>query len=737
MARAGSGRSGFAADRASRGSRPSSAAPPTGDHNHLEARAFAAFQQGNLPEAEAIYRQLIAAGSRNPSVYSNLAAICGMSARSSEVPPLLETALRLDPSHADSHNNLGIARLDQGDLDGARRAFGDALRLRPDFADAHSNLGIVLHQLGLQQEAILSFQRALTLQPGLADAHNNLGIALQEQGELDAAIEAYGRAIALKPTLADAYSNLGNTRKERGDLAEAVAAYRTALRLDADLPEAHWGLAVSLLLEGDYRQGWHHYGWRSRRRIDPLLPHAEPRARRWNGEPLAAGSRLLLVSEQGLGDTLQFMRYAIALRHQGLDVSLCAPKRLHSLIRASGLDASPLAPDQAGGVNEGLWVPLLSVPGHLGVHPGRPLIRDPYIRAAPARIRHWAGLLAGERRPIVALNWQGNPDTEKHELKGRSLPLEALAPIARLSEVSLLAIQKGFGSEQLPGCSFRDRFVTCQPRVDEALDFHETAAILANCDLVITSDTAIAHLAGGMGRPTWLLLTAIPEWRWGLEGERSFWYPSMRLFRQRRAGDWGELIERVVTALRAIATAQPSGLGVVKREGEMGAERIGPMRRSDRPRLAAPLALSELIDRITRLELELEAGAPATRDRSRDELAELQALLKDLPRAPEAEAFGRLRQLNRDLLKIRAALADHEQRRDFGEVFVRLARSRLQQEERLEAIKAGIDGRCADPSFGGAVRRPEGPCPAFTTCPAGQGAAPTAGPTGEPTQGRP
>ena len=233
----------------------------------------------------------------------------------------------------------------------------------------------------------------------------------------------------------------------------------------------------------------------------------------------------------------------------GLSISLCAQAKLHSLIQASGIDPSPLTPEKANQVNEGQWIPLLSVPRYLEVSPSNPVINKPYIKTTQALTSKWADILGTKQNPIVGINWQGNPKTEKTGLQGRSLALETFAPVANCSHISLLSLQKGFGSEQLETCSFKDRFVNCQDQVDETWDFLETAAIIANCDLVITCDTSMAHLAGGMGKTTWLLLHKVPDWRWGLEGDTTFWYPSLRLFRQKEQGEWAEVMERVSEAL--------------------------------------------------------------------------------------------------------------------------------------------------------------------------------------------
>ncbi|MFM7264493.1 MAG: glycosyltransferase family 9 protein, partial [Cyanobium sp.] len=221
------------------------------------------------------------------------------------------------------------------------------------------------------------------------------------------------------------------------------------------------------------------------------------------------------------------------------------------LLVASGLESEPLSPAQGQAWREP-WLPLLSLPGLLGVGPEQPLVPAPYLQVPESLVETWRQRLAGERRPLLALHWQGNPDHERRHARGRSLPLEAFAPLAERSGASFLSLQKGPGSEQLAACSFRHRFVAAQEAIDQSWDFLETAAILAACDHLICADSAVAHLAGGLGHPTALLLKTNPDWRWGLEGERSFWYaPSLRLFRQLRRGDWHEVVGRVAATLAA------------------------------------------------------------------------------------------------------------------------------------------------------------------------------------------
>ncbi len=505
--------------------------------------------QGKLQEAEAIYRDLIAAGTRNHIAYGNLAALCGMQGRFDELLELLKKALQLNPNYPEAHYNLGNALKDKGDLSAAITSYNTALQLKPNYPEAHNNLGNVLKDKGDLSAAIASYNTALQLNPSFPDAHNNLGNALQDKGDLTAAIASYNAALQLNPNFSDAHNNLGNALKDKGDLAAAIASYNTALQLKPNYPEAHWNSSLAMLLGGDYKKGWERFAWREKQ--EGFQPHALPKCDQWSGDlALKTTSHLILVTEQGLGDTLHFMRYAIALCNEGISVSLCAQPKLHRLIKASGIDSSPLTPEQANQNSDGQWIPLLSVPKYLEVSPQNPIITQPYIKTTEELNSKWKKILSNEKRAIIGINWQGNPSHEQTGLRGRSLALETFSPIAQQTNTSLLSLQKGFGSEQLETCSFKDRFVSCQDQINDTWDFLETAAIIANCDLVITSDTSVAHLAGGMGKTTWLLLKKVPEWRWGLEGDTTFWYPSMRLFRQRERGNWNEVLERVAEALQ-------------------------------------------------------------------------------------------------------------------------------------------------------------------------------------------
>ncbi|MEB3165182.1 MAG: tetratricopeptide repeat protein [Cyanobacteriota bacterium] len=612
------------------------------DHSALEDHAIRLIQQGEYQQAEAVYRQLIGAGTTNHIAYVNLAAICGMQGRFDEVIGLLSHALQLRPDCPETHGNLGIALKNEGNLEAAISTYRTALRLRPDYPETHYNLGIAL--------------------------------------------------------------------KDTGDIKAALASYRKALQLQPDYAEAHFNLAQTLFLSGDYKAGWQEYEWRHKKPRQRSQLHARPSRPLWQGGQLEPHSSLLLVSEIGLGDTLLFMRYIPWLRDQGVDVQLCAQPKLHDLIRTSGIHPAPLTPAEADAISQGQWLPLLSLPGHLGVSPDNPIVRPPYIRPSDALVSAWRDRLASETRPIIGLCWQGNPDHETGSMKGRSLPLETFATIAEATDASLLSLQTGFGSEQLAACSFRDRFVSCQQTISDSWGFLDTAAIIANCDLVISSDTAIAHLAGGMGRPTWLLLKQVPEWRWGLQGEDSFWYPSMRLFRQRERGNWEEVLQRVAEALQdhVTVTAADRGAAGSNAEGSIatgpettGTETAGTETAVDAPGatggppasqlIQAAISLGDLIDKITTLQIKRQHCRGAALRQLQSELAALEASLESADCAMDATVMPALKAVNIRRRQLETAIRAKERDQDFGDDFIRLARCLYQENDRRAAIKQHIN----------------------------------------------
>ncbi|WP_269603978.1 tetratricopeptide repeat protein [Prochlorococcus marinus] len=506
---------------------------------------------GKLQEAELSLRKAIVLNPDFAMAHSNLGNILKDLGKLQEAELSLRKAIVLNPDFADAHYNLGIILSDLGKLQEAELSTRKAIELNPDFAEAHSNLGNILDDLGKLQEAELSLRKAIELNPDFAEAHSNLGNILDDLGKLQEAELSLRKAIELNPDLAEAYYNLGNTLRNLGKLQEAELSLRKAIELNPDYYDAYFNLSWLQLLRGEYQSGLNNYEFRFKTK-QPIIPPTNSKLEQLKSNKLQKNGSLLIVREGGLGDTLQYMRYIPYLRSQGLDVSFCAQEELHTLIKSSGIETNPLTPEQTIKVSEGTWIPLLSLPRYLQVRPDNPIINDPYIFPSVEFVKKWENILSNERRPIIGINWQGNPNAEKQALKGRSLPLETFSTIARNNNFNFLSLQKAFGSEQLDHCSFKNKFVECQPQINNTWDFLEIAGIIENCDLIITSDTSIAHLAGGMGKSTWLLLHYVPGWIWGLQGENTFWYPSMRLFRQKERNNWQEVLERVNFELESI-----------------------------------------------------------------------------------------------------------------------------------------------------------------------------------------
>ena len=647
-------------------------ADPSGAPSTIDAAALdALIARGDLQQAEALCRARIAAGLADAPTHRQLASLCGRSGRWQELREQSLLALALDPADAQAHNLLGIAHRQAGEGPEAVACFRRALAIRPAYPGALNNLGIALQELGDRPGAIDAYRRAIDAQPDFAAAHSNLGHCLALAGQGGAARSSLEQALSLRPDLADAHNNLGHLLLAEGELAGAIAAFSRAIRQQSGHVAAHINRAQALLLAGDYRQGWADYEWRLAAER-PVIAHPPPDSPRWQGGPLAAGERLLLLAEQGLGDTLQFARYVPLLRQRGIPTRLCAPRALHGLLQASAIESQPLSPEEGERQGEGPWLPLLSLPGVLGVSADRPLASDPYLRPTPERIEHWRQRLAAENRPLIGLGWQGNPQAEAGTHQGRSLPLQTFAPLAEVTGGTFLSLQKRAGAEQLPDCSFRQRFARCQREVDDSWDFLDSAALVACCDLVISSDSALAHLAGGLGHPTWLLLKHVPDWRWGLAGEGSFWYPSLRLFRQRQPGDWDDVMGRVAGALAALPGAAPAA-----------GQALGP--------ILAPVSLGELVDKITILQIKEEHLRGDALANVRQELSALRLTLSGLKLAIDPELVDALRQTNERLWRIEDGIREQERRQDFGEGFVELARSVYRENDRRSALKRRIN----------------------------------------------
>ncbi|MEI7952772.1 MAG: tetratricopeptide repeat protein, partial [Synechococcaceae cyanobacterium ELA182] len=416
-------------------------------------------------------------------------------------------------------------------------------------------LGQIEWRQGRWREAEHWLRQALALAPENAEYLTNLGVVLEALDGLDEAIELHRTAIRLAPQSLLARQNLAQALRYAGDLEGAIAVLREALALAPADANLLWSLGSLQLLKGDDEPGWRGYEARFGRN-DPSRLLVDPGPGRWSGpgeagvDPPRPLDTLVLIGEQGLGDMVQFARYAPLMHRFAERVELCVPPSLIGLIGAAKLADAVRTPQQIQEHPPQAWLPLLSVPGLLGVASGNPLVQGPYLQVDRQRQHLWQQRLEHPNERLIGINWQGKPRTEMQgAFRGRSLPLEAFAPIAELPGIRLVSLQKGAGLEQLQICSFADRFVAAQEQIDACLDFADMAAVMACCDLIISSDTVVPHLAGALGLPVWLLVPAWPDWRWGTQGESSPWYPTLKLFRQQRFGDWQAPMRAIQVAL--------------------------------------------------------------------------------------------------------------------------------------------------------------------------------------------
>lgn len=475
------------------------------------------------------------------AIWQHLGDTLHIAGRLDEAGEAYSKALAAEPRSAYSHYNLAVTRLRQNRLEEAAAGFERALRLKPDYAEAHMNLGDIRQAYGRPREAIGSFRRALLLRPGFTDARYNLALVLQEQGEFEEALGEYRHVLAHDPDYAEAHNNAGTMLLALGRPEQAAASYRAALRADPQHPEANWNLGVVELLLGDFESGWERYEWRLRQRESSPGRFTQPL---WDGSPLE-GRRLLLHAEQGLGDTIQFVRFANQAKARGGPVLLeCQAQLAGLLARAGGV--SRIA-NREGEFE--LHAPLMSLPRIL-----KSAIPStvPYLCADPDLVQLWRERIGRENKVKIGLAWGGNP-RHKNDTN-RSMRLTNLATLAQVPGTIFFSLQKGPQAREVRDCPAGLEIVDLQ---DHLLDFEHTAAAIMNLDLVISVDTAVAHLAGALAKPVWTLLPFAPDWRWMAARPDSPWYPTMRLFRQKTRGDWDAVIQDVREALHKAVSRPP------------------------------------------------------------------------------------------------------------------------------------------------------------------------------------
>jgi tetratricopeptide (TPR) repeat protein len=575
----------------------------------LLERAVAAFQAGRWHETESACRALAAAGRDGFEVRYLLGLVAERTGHVAQAVSLLSEAARLNPGHPETRFNLGVALARLGRFEEAVTAYDGAIALRAGFADAHFNRGVALGTLGRAGEALAAYERAVALAPADPQAHHNLGTTLAGLGRHDEALGAFdralaidpryarafasraaavfrlgrldealdscdraiatdprapeawdcralvllelgrpaealesaGRAIAIAPGEANAHYHRGNALRELARFEEAIAAYERAIALDPRHAAAHRNLADVLLLCGDFARGWEAFAGRWRL-SSPGGARPDITAPPWLGEEGVEGRTLLLHGEMGMGDTLQFCRYATPVARLGARIILEAPAPLVPLLRTLEGPATVIARGEAIPPHDG-HCPLMSLPFALRTDLATLPAAVPYLHADPVREAAWRSRLGPGSRRRIGLAWSGSAGLRNDR---RSLSLANVLPLVGRG-ADWYSLQKDVPGRDKPLLA---TLADLRELGTAFADFADTAAALSQLDLVITVDTSVAHVAGALGKPVWILLPHVPhDWRWFREGERTPWYPTARLFRQPAPGDWDTVVREVAAAI--------------------------------------------------------------------------------------------------------------------------------------------------------------------------------------------
>ncbi len=411
--------------------------------------------------------------------------------------------------------------------------------LCPDIADAHNILGSIYQQKGDLEEAIASYLKAINCGTDAYMAYNNLGCALRLRGDVEGATAAYRKSLEINPDFPAAMNNLGTALRDQGCLDESIAWYRKAIQLNPDFAEAHWNLSFALLLKGDYEEGWEEYEWIWKLK-PPMRNLPQPR---WDGTALK-GKSILVYAEQGFGDVIQFARYIPLVAEREGTVIVGCQRELKDLLRSVQGVTFVVAFGERVPVFH-VQCPLPSLPRLFKTTLDSIPDSMPYLHADRATVEKWKKRIGARTSALkVGLAWAGSAGHLNDY--NRSCRLDLFLPIARMPGVQLISLQKEipprWASDSLSQLHVLDF-------MDEVENFLDTAGIIENLDIVISVDTAVAHLAGALGKRVWTLLPYAPDWRWMLHREDSPWYPTMRLFRQPSPGDWKSVIVRVQSVL--------------------------------------------------------------------------------------------------------------------------------------------------------------------------------------------
>ena len=450
--------------------------------------------------------------------------------------------IKLHRETPEAFYNLGLIYKSLNSFNESINAFKEVINIEPGNIGAYLLIGNIFLKLKKYENAIEFYEKGLSLNREDIYLLNGLGNVYHQKNEHATAILFFKKAINLSKNNAGIFNNLGNSQLASLQIKNAIVSFCSAIKINPEVKEFHLNLAYAYFYNNDYSNGWIEYEYR--KRLNNLIANKV-----WNGQPLKDGETLLIYWEEGLGDSIQFVRYAIHFKNLGLNFKLCIQEKLHPLIKNTNLKENLLSSEDFDFEKFDYYIGLISLPRILKIKYGEAITSGKYLKCPDNLKEKWKINFQKNNSYVIGINWQGNPKAEMASGYGRSMSLENFASIANKYNIKFLSLQKGYGSEQLSNCSFRGNFVDFQDKCTLIYDFLECAAMIENCNLIITTDTCVAHLAGAMGKRTWLLLKKIPDWRWGIMGKKTFWYDSIRIFRQEKANNWSSVMEEIESIL--------------------------------------------------------------------------------------------------------------------------------------------------------------------------------------------
>jgi len=437
--------------------------------------------------------------------------------------------------------NQGVALQESGMVEEAISSYQNAIKQNPKHAQSFYNLGVIFQQKEFLDQAITYYEIAIGLNKDFIEAHHNLGIAYKDKGLFDEAIICFQGVLRLKPNHAGAYYNLGNTLVAKGQFHEALQSYQKAIEINPEFADAHWSIGLIKLRLGDFEEGWKCYEWRWK--LKDVMGEYKFSQPLWDGSDIS-GKTILLHTEQGFGDTIQFIRYVPLVAQRGATVLIECQKELVPLLRGVN-SVKEIFEHDAQLPDFDLHFPLLSLPKVFNTLLSTIPNQVPYIHPNPDLVKQWQHEFSDDTSWVkIGLVWAGDPKPKFGH--SRSCHLDNFSSLSQIDNLLFYSLQKGEAAHQVKNPPEGIKLIDY---TDQLHDFADTAAFIQNLDIVISVDTAVAHLAGAIGKPVWVLLPFVPDWRWLINREDSPWYPTMRLFRQPSSGDWESVISVIVREL--------------------------------------------------------------------------------------------------------------------------------------------------------------------------------------------